>query len=565
MASADTNERSALLNSSSPRASSFSSCDNQSSTWATDTDSSPNLNPDQRPDEEPQQNRGRAEIIEPSNGRLALVLGSIWVGVVLTALDSTIVATLLAPISNSFSSLKTLSWLGASYLIAGAATQPLSGRLTDIFGRRAGLIVCNIAFGIGTVLCGIATTEWLVILGRAIAGSGGMAMVAISTFVGSDLVPLRKRGVVQGLNNVAMGCGAGLGGLLGGWLDSVWGWRFAFLVQVPFIAIGTILVLFTVRVPVKLSNKSALQRIDYLGSLTLTAGLVLLLLGLNAGGNIIPWSHPLVRITLPLSVIFLAVFVYVEIHIASEPIIPMGLLLNLTVASACATYEFAYMAQYGIMFFTPLYLQLLGSSPTQAGLRFIPQSAGTAIGALCTGIIIRATGNYRWLNMGTQTALIISTGLLATMDQNTPAWCPFLYLGLYGLGFGSMLVVALIALISSVDHQHQAVVTSASFAFRSTGSAIGLTLCSVVFQNMLRVGLTSRLVHIPGAEQIIERIRGSFDEIWLVDPAVQPAVKESYMAALNGVFLLIFALTIVSAAFSFSMRQNVLHTNLGRR
>ena len=117
------------------------------------------------------------------------------------------------------------------------------------------------------------------------------------------------------------------------------------------------------------------------------------------------------------------------------------------------------------MFFVPLYLQLLGNSPTQAGLRFIPQSAGIATGALCTGIIIRATGNYRWLNIGTQTLLVVSSALFATMGQNTPPWCRFVYLAAYGLGFGSMLAVTLIELISSVDHQHQAVVTSASFAF----------------------------------------------------------------------------------------------------
>lgn len=390
-------------------------------------------------------------------------------------------------------------------------------------------------------------------------------MVAISTFVGSDLVPLRKRGVVQGLNNVAMGCGAGIGGLLGGWLDSVWGWRWAFLIQVPFIVIGTVLVYLSVQIPVKSNDKTALRRIDYLGSLTLTAGLVLLLFGLNSGGNLVPWNHSIVLITLSLSVVFLVMFAFVESYVAREPIIPTRLLLNLTIAAACATYEFAYMAYYGIMFFLPLYLQLLGNSPTQAGIRFIPQSIGTAAGALFTGMIIRATGNYRWINIVTQLLLVASTALFTTMTQDTPPWCPFVYLTAYGLGFGSILVVTLIALISSVDHQHQAVITSASFVFRSTGSTIGLTICSVVFQNRLRIGLLQRLNHIEDADQIVNRIRESFDEIWRLDPIIQPAVKESYMAALSGVFLLIFGVSIATAVFSFAMRQNLLYTNLARR
>jgi MFS family permease len=384
-------------------------------------------------------------------------------------------------------------------------------------------------------------------------------MIAISTFVGSGLVPLRKRGVVQGLSNVTMGCGTGLGGFLGGWLDGVWGWRWAFLIQVPFIVIGTILVWSMVRIPVNFSDKSALRRVDYLSSFTLTVGLVLLLLGLNAGDNLVPWTQPLVLVSLPLSAAFILSFVYVEIYIASEPIIPMDLLLNLTVAAVYLTYEFAYMVQYGIMFFVPLYLQLLGNSPTQAGLRFTSQSAGTATGALCTGIIIRATG---WLNIGTQILLVVSSGLFATMGQDIPSWCLFVYLAAYGLGFGSMLVVTLIVLISSVDHRHQAVVTSASFALRSTGSTIGLTIGSAVFQNMLRLGLWSRLEN---ADEIIHNIRESFDEIWRLDPAIQPVVKDSYMAALNGVFLLMLGLSIASALSSFIMRQNVLHANLARR
>lgn len=135
--------------------------------------------------------------------------------------DSTIVATLSAAISTSFSSFNNLSWLGTAYLAATAATQPLAGRLTDIYGRRAGLLVSGLAFGVGTFLCGVATREWVFILGRAIAGAGGGAAAAVSTFVGADLVPLRKRGVIQGLNNIAMGCGTGLGGFLGGFLNDV--------------------------------------------------------------------------------------------------------------------------------------------------------------------------------------------------------------------------------------------------------------------------------------------------------------------------------------------------------
>ena len=119
------------------------------------------------------------------------------------------------------------------YFIANAASQPIAGRFIDVFGRRSGLIVCNIVFGIETLLCGLASSEWAIILGRVVAGLGGGGIYAISTIVGSDLVPLRKRGIFQGLSTIPVGVGTGLGGLFGGWMNDNWGWKWAFLIQVP--------------------------------------------------------------------------------------------------------------------------------------------------------------------------------------------------------------------------------------------------------------------------------------------------------------------------------------------
>ena len=168
---------------------------------------------------------------EPSTGKLLIVMSSIWFGTFLAALDATIIATLSAPISASFNSLSLLSWLASAYFIANAALQPLSGRLTDILSRRTGLIFSNIFFAAGNLICGLATSEGVMIFGRIVAGMGGGGLTAISTFVGSDLVPLRRRGVWQGFGNICFGVGAGLGGVFGGWINDTWGWRKAFLIQ----------------------------------------------------------------------------------------------------------------------------------------------------------------------------------------------------------------------------------------------------------------------------------------------------------------------------------------------
>ncbi|KAL8686189.1 MAG: hypothetical protein Q9224_005525 [Gallowayella concinna] len=503
---------------------------------------------------------------EPTTGKLLAVMGSIWLGVLLAALDSTIIATLSAPISASFHSLSLFSWLASAYFIANAAIQPLSGRLTDILGRRAGLIFSNIFFTAGNLICGLAQDEWTMILGRVVAGIGGGGLRAIPTFVGSDLIPLRKRGLWQGIGNLFFGIGAGLGGVFGGWINDVWGWRVAFLVQVPLTVISGILVFFTVHVPVKHSHQSAWKRIDFLGALTLTIFLILLLLGINSGGNIVAWIHPLVLVSLALSVAFLVAFIYIEAKHAAEPIIPVRLLLDRTVLSACLTNWFTTMSQYCILFYGPVYFQVKGLSTTAAGARLIPSSLGIALGSVASGLIMRSNGRYYYLSICAQIIFLISLAMFATFNLETPSWEPFIAFLLSGIGFGSMLTVTLLALIAAVSHADQAVITSASYAFRSTGSTLGITIASAVFQNILNLKLLSRFSDLPGSDEYeyVGKLRDSLDEIGKLPPGLKERAMGCYMDALKGVFVTTLGIGVLGAVVSLAMREHKLHSNLAR-
>ncbi|KAF2098394.1 putative MFS multidrug transporter [Rhizodiscina lignyota] len=519
-------------------------------------------------DDAEQQDSGDAAPLaeEPDTTKLALIMGSMWLGVIMNAMDSTIVATLTAPISTSFNSFKLLSWLATAYLISNAACQPLSGRLTDIFGRRTGLIWSNTLFAVGNLICGLAKSEGMIIIGRVIAGMGGGGVNTISTFVASDLVPLRRRGLWQGYGNLCYGLGSGIGGVFGGWINDTIGWRWAFLVQVPVIVTSGILVAFNVKIPVKETDKSRIRRVDFLGAFTLVLSLVLLLLGLNSGGNIVPWDHPLVLVSLSLAFVCLLAFIYVEDRVAAEPIIPVRLLLNRTVLSACLTNWFSTMAVYSLLYYGPIYFQALGLSTTAAGARLIPTAIGTAVGSLGAGWIMRHTGRYWWLSFGTQACLVLSASLIAaTMNERLSAWPVFIYFFLGGTGHGGMLTVTLLALISAVDHKDQAVVTSASYAFRSTGSTIGITVSSAVFQNLLNQLLWARFGDRPDAAKIIPRIRDSIDEIKRLPPDWKVGVVRVYMEALRGVWVTILGIAVLAALSSLFMREHILHKTLARK
>ena len=333
----------------------------------------------------------------------------------------------------------------------------------------------------------------------------------------------------------------------------------------PLSVLSGTIIFFTVRIPVKHSSKSALKRIDFLGAAALISTLVLLLLGLNSGGNVVPWNHPLIYTTLPLSFISLLLFIYVESEHASEPVIPVKLLLNRTVLAACLTNWFLTMCCFSLLFYGPIYFQVKGLSTTQAGARLIPQSVGTAVGSIITGLIMRWTGRYYILNICIQITFTSAYALISSFTLATPAWEPVLAFLMSGIGYSGMLTTTLLALISAVDHKDQAVITSASYAFRSTGSAIGITIASAVFQNILKIRLWAELGDREGASDVIGRVRDSLDAIKVLPVEWRGEVRQIYMEALRGVFLTSLGLGLLGGLVSLTMREHVLYKTLQRK
>ena len=244
--------------------------------------------------------------------------------------QTTIVATLVSPISSSFKSSNQVSWLGTSFLLTLATTTPLYGKLSDIIGRRTASLIAIFLFTLGTLLCGLATSMPMLIAARAIAGLGGGGIMTLSSIVASDIIPLKKRGLIQGIVNIFYGLGSGLGAPLGGLIVSKYSWRVAFLAQVPLLCIAWVLVLLfsKYRLPgEKPSAKSAFKQVDFAGSLSLMICIAGFLLGLSFKNNFsLPWSDAKVWGSLVVFVVFLAVFIFVEARVSSNPVMPLRIL-----------------------------------------------------------------------------------------------------------------------------------------------------------------------------------------------------------------------------------------------
>ncbi|KAI1043449.1 hypothetical protein LB505_002048 [Fusarium chuoi] len=503
---------------------------------------------------------------EVSTGRLVLIFGTAWIGVFLGAIDSTIIATLSGPISSEFQSLSLLSWLATAYLISNAACQPISGRLTDIFGRGPGLVFSNIFFAAGNLICGLAHDQTTMIIGRVVAGIGGGGLMSISTFLGSDLVPLRKRGIIQGLGNICYGSGAMLGGVFGGLINdhTSQGWRLAFLIQVPPVLVSAVAVHFLVRIPPKQSDKSFLARIDFMGAFLTSSFLVFLLLGLNSGGNLVPWTHPLPLTTIPLAFITFGLFLFWESK-ARQPIIPVKLLLDRTVLNACLCNLACTMAVMGALFYVPLYLQVLGSSATQSGIQILPSPIGISVGSLLSGFIMKRTGKYTKLGVVGLLFLIAGVVVLTIQNEHSPKWLMGVSFFLIGSGYGATLTTTLLACIAAVDHSQQAVITSATYLARSLGSTVGVTIGSAVYQNILKARLWDRFGAEPGAADEIRRIRDDLDEIKHLPEGWYDGVISSFVEAFRGVWLTLLAFAVIGLLCISLMRQHTLHSTLERR
>ena len=404
----------------------------------------------------------------------------------------------------------------------------------------------------------------MIILGRTLAGLGGGGLNTISTIVASDFIPPRKRGLWQGISNVCWSLGNGLGGVFGGFLNDVWDWRLAFLVQLPLTLASVVMIYIHVEKPKMLEGQSRLKRVDFLGSSLLIATLVLFLMGLNSGGNIVPWIHPLVLTSLPFSAVLFCAFVTVEEKVAREPVVPVGLIFDRTVAGGCLTNWFFIMIAYALDFYTVIFFRVRDLSATGAGASLIPFSITTAVGSLGAGMITNRTGKYKWLNISILLLMLLATIMIAMSSLSTPVWTTIFSLGVAGLAIGGMLTVTLVALISAVPHEEQALVTSLSYGFRSTGSVIGVAIASAVFQNVLNSQLWSKLGHREHAADLIDTIRDSLQAVNLLQPEDQDVARESYMLALQAVFWTLVGMAILGLISGMLIRELKLHTNLDR-
>ncbi|GMM50733.1 Vba1 protein [Starmerella bacillaris] len=481
-----------------------------------------------------------AEPIKLSKFRLILLFSTLYFGVMLAAIDTTIVSTLLGHIGSDLNALDSVSWIAAGYTVAYSAFQPLYGKFSDIWGRKHVSITCTAMFAIGCAICGVAPGLKLLVFGRFVSGVGAGGMLSMSTVTVSDYVSLRSRGIFQGIGNVCFGVGASLGSVLGGWITAYSGWRTAFTAQVPPIILAIIaqFILLKEKPVLNTTSRKTWERIDWLGSFTLVSSLLMFMLAITTGGVHFNWVSWQMLLMLSTTVALFSVFWYAEKHIAIEPVMPLDILMHKTIFNACLTNFISSGAVFAFIFYCPIFLQALYHySYIVVGHRIVANFAGVVTGSLGSGIIMRRTGKYHSLGVRCCSLMTLGSLILLLTPYVGPgvagsAVYQSLSYFLTGVGYSGMLTVTLLALIAAVDPQFQATTTAAQYTFRGAGSSLGIAIAAAIFSNVLNTNLIRKIgVDTDETAKIVDTVSKSLEAIWDQPAEFQPSIIASYKNA----------------------------------
>jgi EmrB/QacA subfamily drug resistance transporter len=430
-----------------------------------------------------------------------LILLGTMLGLFLSALDQTIVATALPRIVRDLNGLSLYAWVTTAYLLTSTATVPIYGKLSDLYGRRPVLVFGILVFLFGSVLCGLAGSDAFtrtfgagalgvgmlqLVVFRAVQGIGAGAFASTAFSIIADLYPPQERGKYQGILGAVYGLSSVIGPLLGGFLTDFASWRWVFYVNLPIGLAALALILS--KMPTLANGIKA--RIDLLGAVLVVVFTVPLLLAFTWGADgTYGWTSPTVLGLFATSSLALIAFVFVEARHES-PILPLGLFKDPTFAWA-VTARFLIGAVFlGALLFLSLYLvNVQGVSATQAGTAVIPLTIGLIIGALSAGNLASRLGAYKGLILVGVTLVVIGFVLLSTLTASTPYWLVVLYMLVLGLGFGPVLPLYTLALQTSVEPRQIGVATATGQFFQSVGGTIGTAIFGAVLSATLAGGI----------------------------------------------------------------------------
>ncbi|GAB3154796.1 hypothetical protein GCM10027290_49800 [Micromonospora sonneratiae] len=490
--------------------------------------------------------------------QILLLMGGLMTGMLLAALDQTIVGTALPTIVGELGGISHYSWVVTAYLLASTASTPLYGKMADLYGRRPVFLFSIGTFLVGSLLAGLSQDMTQLVVTRGIQGLGAGGLMTLAFTIISDVVSARDRGRYQGLFGAVFGLSSVAGPLVGGYFAET-NWRWIFYVNVP---LGILAILVCYRVLRLIPFQRRDHSLDWLGAALLVAGVSCLLLALSWGGNEYAWGSSVIIGLFVAGAVLSVLFLLQEARVG-EPILPLKLFRRRTFALANAAGFVLGLVMFGSIIFIPLYLQIVkGASPTRSGLLMLPMMAGVIVTSVLTGRAMSRTGRYKWYPVAGSVVLLVGMLLFTRLQVATSLWLAFGYMVVIGVGLGLCMQSLILAAQNAVDLRDLGAGTSAATFFRSLGGSFGVAILGAVLSTRLNSELSGRmpaaLAQLPPEQAAAV---GGGGDISINEPAkilalpepVRAAIQESFVSSLHLVFLVAGLIAILAVVVTLAL------------
>ncbi|MFH0522443.1 MDR family MFS transporter [Streptomyces sp. M41] len=488
-------------------------------------------------------------------GNVLVSIGALLLGMLLAALDQTIVSTALPTIVSDLGGLEHLSWVVTAYLLASTAATPLWGKLGDQYGRKRLFQIAIVIFLVGSALCGMAQDMAQLIAFRAVQGVGGGGLMVLSMAIVGDIVPPRERGRYQGLFGAVFGASSVLGPLLGGVFTEHLSWRWVFYINLPVGIVALAVIAAVLRIP----HKAKAHVIDYVGTFLIASVATCLVLVASLGGTTWGWGSAQIIGLALLGVLLAVAFVAVERR-AAEPVLPLKLFRVRTFTLSAIISFIVGFAMFGAMTYLPTFLQVVqGVSPTMSGVHMLPMVIGMLLSSTASGQIVSRTGRWKVFPLAGTAVTTLGLLLLHQLDLDSSTWEMSVFFFVFGLGLGLVMQVLVLIVQNAVSYEDLGVATSGATFFRSIGASFGVAIFGTIFANRLDDELVEAFagVRLP-AGVTLDGLEADPRGIAELPSALQPGALQAYASSITDVFLYAAPVALLGFVLAWFLREDKL-------